>query len=296
MKFLLIKLQQLKALHLLLLLIILTLAISCTKYTTAANTTTSTTGTSTGGTGYTPLPPVGGTGTGGTGTGGSGTGTGSGGTGTGGSGSGTSNIPQSYVQGFIFTSLTGSYVTVNDSISLLQNGFYTPVFAGSNLFKSKVGTGAASDIVYTTASYFLRPYSFYSYVLFKSPAATVGETMLFNDQTVPAFGTAQVRFISLDPLTTAAPITFKLTNYLDVLTVPNRTYLDNRTDSNFNSFRTITPGFSNVSFIYKDTTTLSFSQNFEAGKKYTVFAGALNYTTSNKGTLPINYYQIARHN
>ncbi len=254
---------------------------SCTRYTgnvTTTTTTTTGTGSSSNGSGATPLPPLAG---GGTGTGSSGTG----------GGTVNPNIPQAYVQGFNFTDFTGGYININDSTNLLGNGSYTTLYAGTNVFKYKVST-----TTYTTASYYLRPYSFYTYVVFKSPASVAGETLLWNDATTPAAGTAQVRFISLDPLTTASPITFKLTNYLDNVIVPNRTYLDNRTDSTQNYFRTITPGFSNVSFLYKDSTMLTFTQNFESGRKYTVFAGALSYIASSKGTLPINYYQIARHN
>ncbi len=255
---------------------------SCTRYDGSykATTTSTTSSGSNSGTAPTPLPPLygGGTGTGGTGTGTSG-------------GTINPNIPQAFVQGFAFTDFVGGYINVNDSTNLLGNGSYTTLYAGSNIFKYKM-----SSTTYTTASYYLRPYSYYSYVIFKSPASVAGETLLWNDITTPATGTAQVRFISLDPLTTATPITFKLTNYLDNVIIPNRTYLDNRTDSNQNYFRTITPGFSNVSFIYRDSTMLSFSQNFESGKKYTVFAGALSYIATSKGTMPINYYQVARHN
>ena len=262
---------------------------SCTRYSGNLNTTTTTTtsGGNNSSQGPTPLPPIY---TGG----GTGTGTGTGGTNTG--GSVNPNIPLTYIQALFYTGLNGSYVTANDSVSLKSDGSYTPLYAGTTLLKYKVGSGATSDVVYTTASYYLRPYSYYTYVVFKSPASAAGETILWNDNTTPAGGTAQVRFVSLDPLTTAVPITFKLTNYLDNVIIPNRTYLDNRTDSNLYSFRTITPGFSNVSFVYRDSALLTFSQNFESGKKYTVFAGALSYTASSKGTLPINYYQVARHN
>lgn len=266
----------------------LVLLSSCTKY--SGNTTTTTT-TSTGstGSGPTPLPPLygGGTGTGGTGTGGTGTGTG---------GTTNPNIPQAFIQGLFFAGINSSYVTINDSIALKQDGSYTAIYAGNTLLKYKVGSGASTDPIYTTALYYTRPYSYYTYVLFKSPTATAGETLLWNDLSAVSPGTAQVRFISLDPLTTAVPITFKVNNYLDNLLVPNRTYLDNRTDSSQNNFRIITPGISNVSFIYRDSSLLTFQQNFESGKKYTVFAGALSYITSSKGTLPINYYQVARHN
>jgi hypothetical protein len=263
------------------LLVCLSIAvISCTKYAGKTSATTTSGSTSTA---PTPLPPLA-----------TGGGTSSGGTSSGGNTSGgtaNANIPQAYVQGFSFTDFSGYYININDSNNLLSNGSYTALYAGSNLFKYKVST-----TTYTTASYFLRPYSYYSYIVFKSPVSAAGETLLYNDLTAPVAGTAQVRFISLDPLTTSVPITFKLSNYLDNFTVANRTYLDNRTDTSQNYFRSITPGFSNVSFIYRDSALLSFSQNFEAGRKYTVFAGALSYLASSKGTMPVNYYQVARHN
>lgn len=263
------------------LLVCLSIAvISCTKYAGKTSATTTSGSTSTA---PTPLPPLvtgGGTSSGGTSNGGNTSG-----------GTANANIPQAYVQGFSFTDFSGYYININDSNNLLSNGSYTALYAGSNLFKYKVST-----TTYTTASYFLRPYSYYSYIVFKSPVSAAGETLLYNDLTAPVAGTAQVRFISLDPLTTSVPITFKLSNYLDNFTVANRTYLDNRTDTSQNYFRSITPGFSTVSFIYRDSALLSFSQNFEAGRKYTVFAGALSYLASSKGTMPVNYYQVARHN
>ena len=267
-----------------LILSVIVLVTSCTRYN---GTTTTSTTTGSSGSGPTPLPPLYGGGTGGTGTGGTGTGTG---------GTTNPNIPQAFIQGLFYAGISNSYVTANDSIALKQDGSYTAIYAGNTLLKYKVGSGASTDAVYTTALYYTRPYSFYTYVLFKSPASVAGETLLWNDNSTVAPGTAQVRFISLDPLTTAVPITFKVTNYLDNLLVPNRTYFDNRTDSSQNNFRIITPGISNVSFLYRDSSLLTFQQNFESGKKYTVFAGALSYVTSAKGTLPINYYQVARHN
>lgn len=264
--------------------------ISCTKFAGNKNATaTTSSGGSTTSGGYTPLPPL-------AGSGGTSGGTTSGGGTSSGSGTANPNIPQAFVQGLFYTSLSSAYVKVNDSISLKYDGSYTSIYAGSTLFQYKVGTGASSDAVYTSAIYYLYPYSYYTYVVFKSPTASAGETILYNDITAPIAGTAQVRFVSLDPLTTSVPITFKLTNYLDNLFVSNRTYLDNRNDSTKASFKTITPGFSNVSFIYRDSTLLTFAQNFESGKKYTVFAGALSYLASPKGTLPVNYYQVARHN
>lgn len=264
------------------------LVTGCTKYGTGNNYTNSSSTTTTSGTSNTttaPLPPLAGNGN-----------TGSSGTNTGGGNTVDPNIPKAYIQGLFFTGLASTYVKVNDSVSLKPDGSYTPVYAGSTLMQYKMGSGATSDAVYTSAVYYLRPYSYYSYIVFKSPVAAAGETMLSNDLTTVPVGTTQIRFISLDPLTTSVPITFRVSNYLDNYYVYNRTYLDNRSDSAFNNFKTITPGFSNVSFIYKDSTLLTFSQNFESGRKYTVFAGALSYIASSKGTLPINYYQVARHN
>ncbi len=259
----------------------------CTKYGTGNNYATSSATTTSSGSGNTtaPLPPLAGNGN-----------NGSTGTTSGGGNTADPNIPKAYIQGLFFTGLASTYVKINDSISLKQDGSYTPVYAGSTLLQYKMGSGATSDAVYTSAVYYLRPYSYYSYILFKSPVSAAGETILFNDLSAVPLGTTQVRFISLDPLTTSVPITFRVSNYLDNYYVYNRTYLDNRTDSTFNNFKTITPGFSNVSFIYKDSSLLTFSQNFESGKKYTIFAGALSYIASSKGTLPINYYQVARHN
>jgi hypothetical protein len=267
------------------------LFIGCTKYSGTTNSTTPASGTST--TAPTPLPPLA--------TGGGSSSTGSSGSTGGSTGSGTANpnIPQCYVQGLIFTDFPSSYIGVNDSTSLLGSGSYTNLYGGANLFKYQVRNGTSSSAGYTTytsTQYFLRPYSYYTYVVFKSPVSAAGETILMNDLSTPAVGTTQVRFISLDPLTTSVPVTFKVVNYLDNFTVANRTYLDNRTDTTLNYFRAITPGFSTVSFLYRDSTVLSFNQNFESGRKYTVFAGALGYLASSKGTLPISYYQVARHN
>ena len=254
--------------------------ISCTKYT--SNTKTSTTSNNTGSgssSSPTPLPPAGGSGSSGS----------SGGT-------GSSSNTHAYIQALNFTSSTLAYVTYNDSIALKKDGSYTVVFAGNAVVKSKIGTGLFTDPVQTTASYLFKPYSFYTYVLFSSPATPVGEVLLTNDLTTVTTGTAQVRFLSIDPLTTTTPITFKLNNYLDNITVANRKYLDNKADSNYNKFQNITPGTSIIRFIYNDSTVLSFNGLFESGKKYTVFAGALGYVASSKGTLPVSFYQLAQHN
>lgn len=247
------------------------LLVSCTKYT--GNSTTSSSGSS-GNPSPSPLPGSGGS-------------SGSG---------GSTSIPQAYIQNLNFSNYAYAYVTYNDSISLKKDGSYTVVYAGNGLVKSKVGTGASSDLVYTTASYYFRPYSYYTYVLFTTPSSPIGEVLLTNNMSTVSGGAAQVRFLSLDPLTTTTPITFKVTNYLDNIVVANRKYLDNKTDTLNNKFQNVTPGISVISFVYKDSTLLTFNRTFESGKKYTVFAGALSYVTSVKGTLPINYYQVAQHN
>ncbi len=252
--------------------------ISCTKYTGTSKTSSST-GTGSGGSSSpTPLPPAGGGGSGGTG------------------GTGSTSSPHAYIQNLNFSSSAFAYVTYNDSISLKKDGSYTVVNAGNGLVKSKIGSGASSDPIQTTASYLFKPYSYYSYVLFTSPAAPIGEVLLSNDLATVIGGAAQVRFLSLDPLTTSTPITFKLTNYLDNISVASRKYLDVKSDTNYNKFQSITPGTSIIKFVYLDSTVLTFNQNFESGKKYTVFAGALSYVASSKGTLPVSYYQVAQHN
>lgn len=252
--------------------------ISCTKYTGTSKTSSST-GTGSGGSSSpTPLPPAGGGGSGGTG------------------GTGSTSSPHAYIQNLNFSTSAFAYVTYNDSISLKKDGSYTVVNAGNGLVKSKIGSGASSDPIQTTASYLFKPYSYYSYVLFTSPAAPIGEVLLSNDLATVIGGAAQVRFLSLDPLTTSTPITFKLTNYLDNISVASRKYLDVKADTNYNKFQSITPGTSIIKFVYLDSTVLTFNQNFESGKKYTVFAGALSYVASSKGTLPVSYYQVAQHN
>ncbi|MBS4043846.1 MAG: hypothetical protein KGZ59_08540 [Chitinophagaceae bacterium] len=257
--------------------------ISCTKYTgntRAASTSGSTTGG--GSSSATPLP-------------GSGSGSGSSGS-SGSGGSGSAANPHAYIQSLNFSTSAFAYVTYNDSIALKKDGSYTVVYAGNGVVKSKIGNGLASDPVQTTASYLFKPYSYYTYVLFTSPAAPIGEVLLTNDLTPISGGAAQVRFLSIDPLTTSTPVTFKLSNYLDNVTITNRKYLDNKTDSNFNKFQSITPGISVIKFLYLDSTVLTFNQNFESGKKYTVFSGALSYVASSKGTLPVSFYQVAQHN
>lgn len=252
--------------------------ISCTKYTGTSKISSSTGNSSGGSSSPTPLPPAGGSGSSGSG------------------GTGSTNSPHAYIQNLNFSSSALAYVTYNDSISLKKDGSYTVVNAGNGLVKSKIGSGASSDPVQTTASYLFKPYSYYSYVLFTSPAAPIGEVLLSNDLATVIGGAAQVRFLSLDPLTTSTPITFKLSNYLDNVSVASRKYLDVKVDTNYNKFQSITAGTSIIKFVYLDSTVLTFNQNFQSGKKYTVFAGALSYVASSKGTLPVSYYQVAQHN
>jgi hypothetical protein len=252
--------------------------ISCTKYTGSTKSSTTSGSGSGGSSSPTPLPPAGGSGSGSSGT------------------TGASGSIHAYIQNLNFSSAAYAYVTYNDSISLKKDGSYTVVNAGNSIVKSKIGSGASSDPIQTTASYLFKPYSYYTYALFTSPAAPIGEVLLSNDLSTVIGGAAQVRFLSLDPLTTSTPITFKLTNYLDNVSVANRKYLDVKADTNYNKFQSITPGTSIIKFVYLDSTVLTFNQNFESGKKYTVFAGALSYVASSKGTLPVSYYQVAQHN
>lgn len=285
----------------------------CTKYfgKTDTNSTASGTGSS-GGTGATPLPG-GGSGSGGTGSGGTGSGgTGSGGTGSGGTGSGgigtgggstgggsgtiNPNIPQAYIQALFFTNVNQQYVRVNDSVSLNFDGSYKQVYAGNATLKFYQGPGSASDRLYTTANYFLRPYAFYSYVLFPTSTAGVNENLIMNDITAPAIGKTNIRFISLDPLTVTTPVTFVLKNALTEQRSANRTYLDHRADTSRMNFTTYDAAVYTVNFLYRDSSLLNFTRTFESGKSYTVFAGALGYNTTPRGTFPINYYQVAQHN
>lgn len=277
---------------------IATLLGSCTKYSNALGTNNNN---NNNGQAPTPLPPGGGSGSGGTGSGSGGTGggTGSGGTGSGsGSGGQTTNpnVPLSYVQALFFTNLNQQYVNINDSVSLKFDGSYTNLYAGVNNFRFKQGPGNATDRVYTANSYFLRPYSFYSYTLYPTSSAQVNETLIINDITAPAIGKTNVRFISLDPFTSTVPVTCRLENGLGTRSFTNRTYLDHRSDTTKMSFTTLDAAIYNVSFLYRDSTILKFSQTFESAKSYTIFAGALGYTANNMGTFPISYYQVARHN
>lgn len=283
----------------------------CTKYfntETASNSgTNGSTGTGgSGGAAATPLPPPSG---GGSGSGGSGSGGGSGssGSGSGGSGSGggsssggsgtvNPNIPQAYIQALFFTNVNQQYVRVNDSTSLNFDGSYKQVYAGNTTLKFYQGPGAASDRLYTTATYFIRPYGFYSYVLFPTSTTGVNENLIINDITAPPIGKTNIRFISLDPLTVTTPITFLLKNALTDQRSTNRKYLDHRSDTTKMNFTTYDAAVYNVSFLYRDSSLLNFTRTFESGKSYTVFAGALGYNTTSRGTFPINYYQVAQHN
>ena len=98
------------------------LLVSCTKYT--GKSTTSSSGSS-GNPSPSPLPGSGGS-------------SGSG---------GSTSIPQAYIQNLNFSNYAYAYVTYNDSISLKKDGSYTVVYAGNGLVKSKIGTGATSDLV-----------------------------------------------------------------------------------------------------------------------------------------------------
>jgi hypothetical protein len=252
--------------------------VACNKYTTTSNTTTTSTSTGTGtGTTPAPLPILGGGGTTGTG------------------GTSTINLPKTYVQGLYFTSLANAYVS-NDSVSLNTNGSYSPLWAGNNTLKIKSGTGVSSDPVYTSNSYYLKTQGFYSYVVFKTPSTVVGETLIYNDLTAPATGKSGIRFISLDPLSASVPITFSYKNGLNTINSLNRTYLDHRSDTSKVAFNVIDAGINNISFIYRDSILVNFNYTLESGKLYTIFAGATSYNSNNKGTFPLNYYQVSQHN
>lgn len=274
--------------HLLMLFCLMIFVVSCTKYNGnyTKSTTTTTSGGSSTGSGPDPLPPYGGSGSGSSGSG-------SGGTGSGSSGSGG---PLAYIQPFIFTGANSAYITINDSASLKTDGGYSSVYAGQATLKYKIGSGSTSDPVYTYGYYFLRPYTYYSWVVFKSPQYASAETILVNDQTAITNAVTQVRFVSLDPFTTSVPVTYKVSNYIDNVWVSNRTYLDHRADTTLNNFKSITPGLSTVSFYYRDSAIFSFQNVFDAGKKYTVFSGAAGYTSSSKGQIPIPVYYVTRHN
>jgi hypothetical protein len=293
-------------LFLIALMVVVSMITGCTKYHGNGSTNSASTG-GNNTAGPDPLPPYWGGGSGAGSGGGSSSGSGSGGSGTGGAGGGAGtgnggsgvvdpNIPKAWVQSFIFTGANRAYVTYNDSISLKQDGSYTELYAGQGTMKYKIGNGASTDPTYTFANYFLRPYNFYTFVVFKSPQFESAETILYNDLSAPSSGTSQVRFISLDPLTSTVPVAYKFKNPNEEFLIQNRTYLDNKTDSSFQRFRVVTPGQSTVSFYYKDSSLLSFSNIFDAGKKYTIFSGAAGYVSTNKGQLPIPTYFVTRHN
>lgn len=263
------------------------LLVSCTKYTGTNSSTTTGSGSTSG---PDPLPPYGGGSSSGSGSSGSGSSSGSGG------GTVNPNIPKAYVQGFIFTGEYYVYTTVNDSVSLKQDGSYTELYSGNTSFKYKSGSGASTDPVLAYGNYFTRPYSFYTYINFKTPQYSAAETMLYNDLTTPPSTVAQIRYISLDPLTASVPVKFKLSNYLETTWTDGRKYLDHRDDTTFCRFTNINPGASTVSFYYRDSLMLTFTKTFDAGKKYTVFAGASAYVSNNRGQFPVSVYYVTQHN
>lgn len=272
------------------------LLLSCTKYT--GTSTTSSSSSSSGSTAPTPLPPLAGGGSSSSGGSGSSSGSGSGSGSSTGTGTGTvnPNIPQSYIQAFVFTGTSSSYITMNDSISLKQDGSYTQVYNGSATLKYKVGSGASSDPALLNVNYFLRPYAFYTYVVYKNTQYNVAETMLYNDMTTPTSGTAQIRYVSLDPLTNTVPVKFRITSSTQDKWTVGRKYLDHLSDTSFQKFETITPGQSKIGFYYRDSLMLNFDRTFEAGKKYTVFANATNYVSTSAGQFPVSTYYVTQHN
>ncbi|MFY7964079.1 MAG: hypothetical protein ACOVO1_04225 [Chitinophagaceae bacterium] len=240
------------------------------------------TGSSTGGS--TGTGTGGSTSGGGTSSGGGSTGTGTGGS-TSGNNNGSANIPQTYLQGFNYSNLANSSIYANDSIQLLANGYYTSLKAGSLRFGLVWGNHNST----TLATYFLNPYSFYSYFVFDETTTTLGETILNNGSINATTNLAQVRFINIDPTTKNSSITFKLNNGNDKLTIPNRTYLDNKTDSTLANFININPSTAVVEFEVNGQVIKSFNQYFQGGKKYTVLAAySKQYSYST--------YFVAQHN
>lgn len=270
---------------------------SCTKYTSKTTTTTQTTTGSTSqgyipstgnssGTGGSTTGSSGGNTSGGatgSGSGGSNTGT-SGGSSTGGSGT-TTNIPQTYLQGFNYSNFVNSSIFVNDSTQLLSNGYYTTLKAGNTRLALVWGNHNATAL----ANYFLNPYSFYSYFVFDETPSTLGEILLSNGSSTVSSNVALVRFVNIDPTTKSTPITFKLNNGNDKLTFPNRGYLDNKADTTLAPFISINPSTAAIDFEVNGQVIKSFNQYFQGGKKYTVlaaFSKAYNYST----------YFVAQHN
>jgi hypothetical protein len=259
---------------------------SCTKYTATKN---SSSNTSSNTQGYTPINGNGSsTGTGGSTSGGS-TGasnTGSGTSGSTSSGTGTGNtIPKVYLQGFNYSNFVNSRIFASDTIALLTNGYYTTLAAGNTKLALVWGNHDATQL----PTYFLNPYYFYSYFVFDETPSILGETILNNGSLTVPSNTALVRFINIDPTTKNSPITFKLNNGNDKLTIPNRTYLDNKSDSTLAAFVSINPSTASIQFEINGQIITSFNQYFQGGKKYTVlaaFSKQYSYST----------YFVAQHN
>ena len=221
-----------------------------------------------------------------TGSGSTGGNTGGGSSSGGSSGTGMGNlIPKVYIQGFNYSNQVNAAIYANDSTAMLANGYYTSLNAGYTKFALVWGNHNATQL----STYYLNPYSFYSYVVFDETSTTTGETLLNNGSlTVPA-GVALVRFINIDPTTRNSSITFKLDNGNDKITIPNRSYLDNKTDSTLASFISINPSTAAIEFQVNGQTIKSFNQYFQGGKKYTVMAAySKQYSYST--------YFVAQHN
>jgi len=219
-------------------------------------------------------------------TGGSSTGGNTGGNGSGAGNTGTgNNIPKTYVQGFNYSNLMNAGIYANDSTALLASGYYTILNAGANKFALVWGNHNAIVL----PSYSLNPYSFYSYFVFDETPTTLGEMMLSNGTLTVPTNVALVRFINIDPSTKNNAITFKLNNGNDKITIPNRGYLDNKTDSSLAPFIGITPSTATIDFEVNGQTIKSFNQYFQGGKKYTVvaaFSKQYSYST----------YFVTQHN
>lgn len=273
---------------------------SCTKYV-AKNSSQATSNSTNNSTGYTPSngnngssasggnTSSGGSSSGGStgsGTGGSSTGGNTGGNSSSGSSNGTGNtIPKTYIQSFNYSTLINSGIYANDSIALLASGYYTILNAGSNKFALVWGNHNAIFL----NNYSLNPYSFYSYFVFDETPTTLGEMMLSNGTLTVPTNVALVRFINIDPTTKNNSITFKLNNGNDKITIPNRGYLDNKTDSSLAPFIGITPSTAAIDFEVNGQVIKSFNQYFQGGKKYTVaaaFSKQYSYST----------YFVTQHN
>ena len=241
----------------------------CTKYTAKKNSSSNSASNTQG---YTPINGSGGsTGTGGSTSGGS-TGasnTGSSTSGSTSSGTGTGNtIPKVYLQGFNYSNFVNSRIFASDTVALLTNGYYTTLAAGNTRLALVWGNHDATKL----PTYFLNPYSFYSYFVFDETPSTLGEIMLNNGSLTVPSNVALVRFINIDPTTKNSSITFKLNNGNDKITIPNRGYLDNKTDTTLAPFISINPSTAAIDFVVNGQTIKSFNQYFQGGKKYTVAA------------------------